>query len=70
MLGTEFTPKLAARVFGKTLIRKKTVCNMENEADVKVRIVDVNMREYPSQEEGLQKRAATRPRISSKLRKK
>ena len=50
MLGTEFTLILGGKSLGKTLIRNKTVCDMENEADAKLTIVDVNMREYPSQE--------------------
>ena len=50
MLGTDFTLVLGGKSLGKTLIRNKTVCDMENEADAKVTIVDVNMREYPSQE--------------------
>ena len=50
MLLNEFTLVLGGKNLGKTLIRNQTVCEMENEANAKVTIVDVNMREQPSQE--------------------
>ena len=50
MLSNEFTLVLGGKNLGKTLIRNQTVCKMENEANAKVTIVDVNMREQPSQE--------------------
>ena len=50
MLLNEFTLVLGGKSLGKTLIRNQTVCEMENEANAKLTIVDVNMREHPSQE--------------------
>ena len=50
MLSNKFTLVLGGKNLGKTLIRNQTVCEMENEANAKVTIVDVNMREQPSQE--------------------
>ena len=50
MLLNEFTLVLGGKSLGKTLIRNWTVCETENEANAKVTIVDVNMREHPSQE--------------------
>ena len=47
---SQFTLVLGGKNLGKTLIRNQTVCEMENEANAKVTIVDVNMRERPSQE--------------------
>ena len=44
MLSNEFTLVLGGKNLGKTLIRNQTVCEMENEANAKVTIVDVNMR--------------------------
>ena len=49
MLSNKFT-LLGGKSLGKTLIRNQTVCEMENEANAKLTIVDVNMREHPSQE--------------------
>eukprot|EP00438_Fugacium_kawagutii_P030722 Skav209832 [mRNA] locus=scaffold2703:208414:209433:- [translate_table: standard] len=50
MLSNKFTLVLGGKNLGKTLIRNQTVCEMENEASAKLTIVDVNMREHPSQE--------------------
>ena len=50
MLLNEFTLVLGGKSLGKTLIRNQTVCDTENEANAKLTIVDVNMREHPSQE--------------------
>ena len=50
MLLNDFTLVLGGKSLGKTLIRNQTVCEMENEANAKLTIVDVNMREHPSQE--------------------
>ena len=50
MLSKEFTLVLGGKSLGKTLIRNHTVCQMENEANANLTIVDVNMREQPSQE--------------------
>ena len=49
MLSNKFTLVLGGKNLGKTLIRNQTVCEMENAANAKVTIVDVNMREHPSQ---------------------
>ena len=50
MLSKEFTLVLGGKSLGKTLIRNHTVCQMENEANANLTIVDVNMREHPSEE--------------------
>ena len=50
MLSNKFTLVLGGKNLGKTLIRNQTVCETENEANAKLTIVDVNMREHPSQE--------------------
>jgi hypothetical protein len=50
MLSSKFTLVLGGKNFGKTLTRNETVCKMENEANAALTIVDLNMREHPSQE--------------------
>lgn len=50
MLSNLFTLVLGGKSLGKTLIRNQTVCGMENEANAKLTIVDVNMRKHPSEE--------------------
>ena len=50
MLSKEFTLVLGGKSLGKTLIRNHTVCEIENEANANLTIVDVNMREHPSEE--------------------
>ena len=50
MLSNLFTLVLGGKSLGKTLIRNQTVCGMENEANAKLTIVDVNMRKQPSEE--------------------
>ena len=50
MLLNEFTLVLGGKNLGKTLMRNETVCELENEANATLTIVDVNMREHPSQE--------------------
>jgi hypothetical protein len=50
MLSNKFTLVLGGKNLGKTLIRNETVCKMENEANAALTIVDLNMREHPSQE--------------------
>ena len=73
MLSKEFTLVLGGKSLGKTLIRNHTVCEIENEANANLTIVDVNMREHPSEElfnaifQRLQKKARTLSRISSKF---
>ena len=50
MLLNEFTLVLGGKSLGKTLMRSETVCELETEANATLTIVDVNMREHPSQE--------------------
>ena len=50
MLWKKFTLVLGGKSLGKTLIHNHTVCQMENEANANLTIVDVNMREHPSEE--------------------
>ena len=50
MLWNKFTLVLGGKNLGKTLIRNQTICEMENEANATLTIVEVNMREHPSQE--------------------
>eukprot|EP00438_Fugacium_kawagutii_P023449 Skav236821 [mRNA] locus=scaffold2823:107936:109569:- [translate_table: standard] len=50
MLLNDFTLVLGGKNRGETLIRNQTVCEMENEANATLTIVDVNMREHPSEE--------------------
>ncbi|CAJ1338374.1 unnamed protein product [Effrenium voratum] len=50
MRSTQFSLVLGGKNLGKTLMRKRTVCELENEANANLTFMDVNMREHPSQE--------------------
>ena len=50
MLRDEFTLVLGGKNLGKTLMRNQTICEMENAANATLTIIDVNMREHPSEE--------------------
>ena len=50
MLSNKFTLVLGFKNLGKSLLRNHIVCEMENEANATLTIVDVNMRERPSEE--------------------
>ena len=71
MLGNKFTLVLGFKNLGKTLMRKQTICEMENEANATLTIVDVNMREHPSEElfNAILQRAAEKSKDSAAILK-
>ncbi|CAJ1392806.1 unnamed protein product [Effrenium voratum] len=50
MRSTQFSLVLGGKNLGKTLMRKRTVCELENEPNANLTFMDVNMREQPSKE--------------------
>ena len=50
MRSTQFSLVLGGKNLGKTLMRKRTVCELENEPNANLTFMDVNMREQPSEE--------------------